>query len=488
MADLEYKIKTTVDRKGFEEAKKGLDDTGKAAGAAGKAFKETGDATENLTHKKRDLIAQLKVLRHELPGVGEAIHLLRHPITAVAVAGSFAIEAFKKWSEAVQAAAVKSYELSRAVKPIEDFSAGALEAAIHAEEFARSLGRIGEDAGKAADNLRKLTEQEELQNKLEDERKSAAQQFEESGVKMAMAKGLSPVQGDRQLAAIRLKYANQADADRLARMDRGIALKRKAAEGTTAEVATAQGAYTAQQALVAGLATEADIKAQLRERITGSDTARLSQIQTEKTETVAAKANRFRMAGLQTMEFAASTAQGRLAEDVVAKETARLDKHLQELESEEKFIEERQARIKKEAVVDAKATEVANKELALLETKLNALTEQQNKLNREVNEAQTARTMTAGTLAVTGPLRARTVANEDGAKEIEMGTAAAVHYSQIRQQLNQTRQHGGVEDELLRVRQEEDRKLKDLGVNLNATLEEMLRQIKGIRNQVHNVQ
>lgn len=205
---------------------------------------DTNDAQKNthaLTEEKRNLIAQLKVLRHELPGVGELLHLVRHPIVAGSIAVKLAIDAWHKYREAVHEAATESQAIADLIKPFRDFAAGAVQARLHAESFAISLGQVGREAGSAAQKLKELSTEEADRTKLEDEKKSAAMAFELANIKLRQKQDpahYSQFHADRDEAGVRLKYQRQEDKDRIARMDREVALKETAATHTGREIET----------------------------------------------------------------------------------------------------------------------------------------------------------------------------------------------------------------------------------------------------------
>lgn len=136
---------------------------------------DTSEAVEHahkLTESQRGLIDQLKILRHEIPALGEIIHLVKNPFVALAVGIGVVLKAFRDYIDKVKEAEAASDAFNQTIagssnqRLVHQQMVGIMEGyAVALEKIARSgdtadtrmkalLGTISAQA-KAADDTRK---------------------------------------------------------------------------------------------------------------------------------------------------------------------------------------------------------------------------------------------------------------------------------------------------------------------------------------------
>jgi chromosome segregation ATPase len=218
-ADLEYVINTVADRKALEayrESLKQQSDAIKAIGgdasdyerrlaAVDASLKQTTQATEGLSDSKHRLIQNLKALRHEhIPGLSQALHLLRHPITALAVVVGFAVDVFRKLSEAVEQAAAAAEPFENITASFGKFRSVTEESRAGAAAFAAELAKIAAEADTAETRFKALTQRIDEEAKSTEALRKARLGLATAQVELLAAEGkISESEKSRRLAGIK---------------------------------------------------------------------------------------------------------------------------------------------------------------------------------------------------------------------------------------------------------------------------------------------
>ena len=205
---IEIEFKTIADASGAKEIRSELEKVKGAVKEQVAPTKEATEATSKWTEQKKNLIANLKQLSHEIPGMHQAIVLLRNPFSALGVAVAFAVNAFRNYTQAVEEAARSEQSFQSITASFGKFRAIIQESKGRENEFAESLNKIAQSAGNAASQFERLIAQMKRQQQAEAEQRSAGEalalaRLEERGAKENWPESWM-IQGRK---AIRQKFA-----------------------------------------------------------------------------------------------------------------------------------------------------------------------------------------------------------------------------------------------------------------------------------------
>ena len=187
---------------------------------------EVADKTEKTTIKKKDLKDSLKQLGHAIPGVHQAMLLLKNPIVILAGAISTLITAFRAYLQSVDELA-QSVGIHEAVSKSVTLLGGAFRDA--AEGLQQFTIELGEAAAKEKDlntelekNLKLIEEQTRRETELRDAKEALAIEKVNKAEKTGR---LAPENAIEQRRIIRDQFAAQREAARRKAEDEAIEAK-----------------------------------------------------------------------------------------------------------------------------------------------------------------------------------------------------------------------------------------------------------------------
>jgi len=140
--ELIIRFSTVADLKAAQDAIAALKETQAATGKVAEATHQSTHEEMMNSHEKRTAIALIRSFSHELgriPGAMEAIHVLKHPITLLAVALGYAAEQVKKVFDEIEEAAKASVAMQEFTRTIEGNRLELNAAGLEAKEFAKAL-------------------------------------------------------------------------------------------------------------------------------------------------------------------------------------------------------------------------------------------------------------------------------------------------------------------------------------------------------------
>ena len=201
------KIVTSADLTAAQQAKKALEDQAKVLHGAGEAAEESS--------KKHGLFKDaLQGLKHEIPGLARALHLLTNPIGLLTAALGAGAVALANWKAKIEEAGRKQAEieaLNDAITSIERTMAGFQASA---QASAEGLAQIGKDSKSAAEGVAKVNAEMERHRQLQDELADKGVALSKARIRAQVKAGkLTPLQGLEAETAID-EQARQGAAQR----------------------------------------------------------------------------------------------------------------------------------------------------------------------------------------------------------------------------------------------------------------------------------
>jgi septal ring factor EnvC (AmiA/AmiB activator) len=362
---------SAAQKQGASEAK----ENSQAEQELGKAYGETGQATEAFTTKKSVLIKSLKELRHEIPGLSEVIHLLRNPLILVGSLMAMAAAAIRKFREEVDEMELKAMAFERISERMGKFKNIAAEMRGEAAAFATSLGAIQSAAEGAAGAFDRLNKEIERQGRLEAEKRNAK-----------MAEDLEKVDEQEQAGAISHSRATQMRGGIKARYDaeqRRQERLKPLAEAVTADKAVAE----AQPELddlqkQAALAREQVKQAKAKQKVDAATTKPTEAEATEKLGTLQKDLQKARDTKIQIAQsgrindwIASIAPAGSAAASEPAAAAQFAEKKIQEIQRDIKAQEQTLDNIAGQEVDAESKVKAAQTKLSTLETKITTLTQ-----------------------------------------------------------------------------------------------------------------
>lgn len=239
MADAErearIKITTVSDNSGLQKTKEELEEFKKRSEELMKQSDQSAKSTSDLTEKKKNLRDAVKGLALEVPGLARVIGLLSNPLTIVSAALGVAAGKMLDWKRSIEEAAQKRAELESIADTIKSLERSIAEFTM--EAFADELKRGSESAKSTGDQIKRLNEEIEFNNQLQDQLQDKGLALGKARIKERVARGeITEVQGmelamglEDQVRQDKLRREEAGEASKLSNM--AFALKRT--EGVT---------------------------------------------------------------------------------------------------------------------------------------------------------------------------------------------------------------------------------------------------------------